>query len=139
MAESVFDDKSREPTLLELEEALGVTSTLLKALEQHLEDRFGVITREWRFYGKQAGWTLALAHKGRRVFHLIPRPNRFTVVITLGSRAVLACEGSDLPGQVLSAIHDAREYAEGRSIRLEIAAAEDLVAVKQLIAIKLAH
>ena len=139
MAESVFDDKSNEPTSQELDQVLGVTAALLRDVERSLLNQFGEVTREWKFYGKKAGWTLALAHKGRRFFHLIPRKGLFTVVLTLGTRAVVACEASDLPEEVRSAIKDAREYAEGRSIRLDVAAAEDLVAVKQLIAIKLAH
>lgn len=139
MAESVFEDKSVPPTNADLEVALAGAGPLLAEIERALAEQFGAVTREWKFYGKQAGWTLALVHRGLRVSHLIPRPGLFTAVITLGPRAVVACEGSDLPGQVLSAIYDAREYPEGRSIRLDVAAAEDLVAVKQLIAIKLVH
>ena len=138
MSASVFDDKAKQPASLELDEVSGATAALLKEIEQHLLAEFGEVTREWKFYGKKAGWTLAIAHKKRRVFHLIPQPGFFTVVFTLGKQAVLAAQHSGLPEEILSAIADAREYAEGRSIRLDIATPDDVAVVKQLIALKMA-
>jgi hypothetical protein len=137
MTVSVFDDKSKEPTSSELDKALGETATLLKNIEQHLLDQFGELTHEWKFYSKKAGWTLALAHKGRRVLHLIPQSGLFTVVFTLGRRAVSASQESSLPKEILSAIESAREYAEGRSIRFDVITTKDVAVVKQLVAIKM--
>jgi hypothetical protein len=137
MTVSVFDDKSKEPTSSELDKALGETATLLKNIEQNLLDQFGELTHEWKFYSKKAGWTLALAHKGRRVLHLIPQSGLFTVVFTLGKRAVAASQKSSLPEEILSAIESAREYAEGRSIRFDVTTTEDVAVVKQLVAIKM--
>ena len=139
MAESIFDDKSKAPTSSELDKALGKTAALLKEIEQHLFDQFGEITREWKFYGKKAGWTLALVYKDRRVFHLIPRSGLFTIVFTLGKRAVLISQGSDLPTGILSAIENAREYAEGKSIRFDVTSTKDVAIVRQLIAIKMSN
>ena len=139
MSVSSFDDKSKEPTSLELDKALGKTATLLKDIEQHLLDQFGELTQEWKFYSKKAGWTLALAHKGRRVLHLIPQSGLFTVVFTLGKRAVSASQESNLPEEMLSAIESAREYAEGRSIRFDITTSEDVAVVKQLVGIKMSN
>ncbi len=137
MTVSVFDDKSKEPASSELDKALGETAILLKNIEQHLLDQFGELTHEWKFYSKKAGWTLALAHKGRRVLHLIPQSGLFTVVFTLGRRAVSASQESSLPKEILSAIESAREYAEGRSIRFDVITTKDVAVVKQLVAIKM--
>jgi hypothetical protein len=139
MAESIFDDKSKAPTSSELDKALGKTAALLQEIEQHLFDQFGEITHEWKFYGKKAGWTLALAYKDRRVLHLIPRSGLFTVVFTLGKRAVLISQRSDLPAGILSAIENAREYAEGKSIRFDVLSKEDVAIVRQLVAIKMSN
>ena len=139
MAVSVFDDKAKEPTSSELYKAVGETATLLKDIEQHLADEFGDLTHEWKFYGRKAGWTLALGHKGRRMLHLIPRSGLFTVVFTLGKRAVSACQESDLPEEILSAIENARDYAEGKSIRFDVATSEDVAVVMQLAAIKMSN
>jgi hypothetical protein len=109
MAESIFNDKSKVPTSLELDKALGKTSVFLKHIEQHLSDRLGAITREWKFYSKKASWTLALVCKDRRVLYLIPRSGLFTVVFTLGKQAVSASRNGDLPPEILSAIENAHE------------------------------
>jgi hypothetical protein len=137
MSASVFGDKSKEPTASDLDRVLGESAAFLKDIEQHVNDVIGDLAREWKFYGKKAGWTLALAHKGRRVFHLIPQSNLFTVVFTLGKRAVSVALKSDLPGEVLAAISGAHEYAEGRSIRIDVAVADDILVIKQLVAIKM--
>jgi hypothetical protein len=137
MAVSVFDDRSREPTSSELDKALGETATLLKNIEQHVLEQFGELTHEWKFYSKKAGWTLALAHKGRRMLHLIPQPDQFTVVFTLGERAVSTALESNLPKETLSAIESARKYAEGRSFRFDVTTTDDVSVVRQLIEIKM--
>jgi hypothetical protein len=137
MTVSVFDDKSKEPTSSELDKALGETATLLKNIEQHVLEQFGELTHEWKFYSKKAGWTLALAHKGRRVLHLIPQPDQFTVVFTLGERAVSTALESNLPKETLSAIESARKYAEGRSFRFDVTTTDDVSVVRQLIEIKM--
>jgi len=136
MSASVFGDRSKEPTASDLDRALGKSAVFLKDIEQHVNYVIGDVAREWKFYGKKAGWTLALTHKGRRVFHLIPQSNLFTVVFTLGKRAVSMALKSELPGEVLAAISGAYEYAEGRSIRIDVADDDDSV-VKQLVVIKL--
>jgi len=61
------------------------------------------------------------------------------VVFTLGKRAVAASQGSGLPTDILSAIESAREYAEGRSIRLDVTSATDIAILRQLMAIKMAN
>ena len=139
MAASIFDDKPKQPTASELDEALGEVADLLEDIEQHLADQFGEVTREFKFYSKKAGWTMALKHGNRRIFHLIPQSGLFTVVFTLGKRAVSAAQESGLPEEIKAAIEDAREYAEGRSIRFDVRTAEDVAIVKQIIAIKMAN
>jgi hypothetical protein len=137
MAESFFGDKSKPPTVLELEKALGKSNALLKNIEAHLHEQFGDIEREWKFYSKKAGWTFALVSKGRRLLHLIPRSGFFTAVITLGKKAIIASETIGLPSKILSAIENAKEYAEGKSIQIDISLEKDILPVKQLILIKM--
>jgi len=72
MAVSVFDDTSKEPTSIQLDEALGDTAMQ-----------------------------------------------------------------SDLPEETISAIESAREYTEGRSIRFDVSATDDIAVVKQLATIKM--
>ena len=137
MPVSVFGDKLEIPDSTALDAALGKSSALLKGVEEHILDQFGPVDREWKFYGKKAGWTLALVHGGRRLFHLIPQSGRFIAVCTLGDRAVTTAQVSSLPASIKSEIADARKYAEGRSVRCEVSTSADAEVVKQLVTIKL--
>ena len=139
MAESIFDSKARQPTRADLLDAVGETAEQFRDLEQRLTDEYGQLTPEWKFYGKRAGWTLALGCKGRRILHLIPRSGLFTVVLTLGKKAALACREARLPEEVLSSIENAREYAEGRSIRLDVRTSKDVRIVTRIAIIKMSH
>ena len=136
MAESIFDDKAKPPTMSELEKALGKSMSLLKGIELHLQDQSGKIEREWKFYNKKAGWTFALVNNGRRLLHIIPRSGFFTVVITLGQKAILSSKNVGLPQPILSEIENAQQYAEGKSIRLDINTKKDIEPVKQLLSLK---
>ena len=137
MAESIFEDKSEIPSTSELEKALGKSNILLKNIEKHLQNEPGEIEREWKFYSKKAGWTFALVHRGKRLLHLIPRSGFFTVVVTLGMKAAEASEKIGLPPHILSAIGEAKQYAEGKSVRLDIRSENDVKPVKQLLYLKL--
>ena len=57
----------------------------------------------------------------------------------LGDKAVEAARQSRLPQSVIKTINEARRYAEGTGIRMEMKKPKDIEIVKQLAAIKLAH
>ena len=137
MAASIFSDKTIQPSSTALDAALGKSSVFLIDIEQHILDQFGSLSHEWKFYSKKAGWTLALVHNGRRLFHLIPQTGRFIAVFTLGDRAVSIVKESSLPIAVKSDIASARKYVEGRSLRCEVNTSADAGIVKQLVVIKL--
>jgi len=46
MTVSIFDDKSTEPTLSDLNQVLGKTATLLEDIELYLVDQLGELARE---------------------------------------------------------------------------------------------
>ena len=123
----------------DLKEVLDESAALLNAIEQFLVELCSEFIPEWKFYGKQAGWTVAYRCEDRTVFHLIPQPGLFTVVFVLGMRGAAACRDSALPDEVKSSIEKAREYAEGRTVRVEVRTQADVATVKQLVSIKLAN
>jgi Protein of unknown function (DUF3788) len=139
MAASAFSNKSVMPTRHDLDELLSECAALLQDIEAFLLDHCSGWTPEWKFYGKRAGWTVSYGFKGRRIFHLIPQAGHFTMVFVLGKRAVSACRESRLPEAIKSTIESAREYVEGRSVRVDVRTRKDVTAAKQLVAIKLAN
>jgi len=60
----------------------------------------------------------------------------FKAVITLGAKAALAARTVGLPQKILSAIENAREYTEGKSIKLDICSENDVEPLKQLLTVK---
>lgn len=137
MSESVFSEKSKKPREFELNNALGNASMVLKEIKCHLCEEFGSAEWDWKFYSKKAGWTLSCTALKRRVFHLIPRNEYFTIVFTYGVKATENSLMSPLPDYVKHLIREAKTYAEGTSFRLDIQNFEDVSTVKMLIQIKL--
>ena len=137
MSESVFGEKTKKPDVPELEKALGKSTDFLKKIEAQLTEQFGEIEREWKFYSKKAGWTFALVNNGNRLLHLIPRSGFFSVVITLGKKAVSASQHIGLPSEITSEIENAKEYAEGKSIWIDVSSEKNIMPVIQLVATKM--
>ena len=59
------------------------------------------------------------------------------MALSLGEKAVKAAHEDDLPVSVLKIIDDARKYAEGRGVRLEVKNGADVRNVEKLAAIKM--
>lgn len=74
----------------------------------------------------------------RTILYMTPRRRHFLVGFALGEKAVAAARRSDLPASTLALIAEARKYAEGRALRLEIRTKKDLEVAKRLAAIKMA-
>jgi len=51
----------------------------------------------------------------------------------------MAAHDSPLPGSILTVIDEAKKYAEGRAVRIEIKNKKDLEITKKLAAIKMAN
>jgi hypothetical protein len=139
MALSVFDDKSKVPQKDELARALGRASTHWKNLQDHLAAVYEPLTETWIYSGKPWGWALQLKHKKRTVLYLTPCEGYFFAGFTFGEKAVKAARQSNLPVSVMSIIDNAKKYAEGRAVRIEIRNAKTVGAIKKLISIKMAN
>ena len=57
----------------------------------------------------------------------------------LGEKAVRAAHEGGLPAPVLEIIAQAKKYAEGRGVRLEVRSAQDVLDVERLAIIKMAN
>ena len=139
MALSIFDDKIKKPKDNDLSKALGSNAKLWDDIKDYLASEFDPLTEIWKFSGKSWGWTLQLIHKKRTVLYLTPTKNFFYAGFALGEKAVKAAHSSDLPASILELIDNAKKYAEGRAIRLEIRSKKDATIVKKLVSIKMAN
>lgn len=138
MAETpVFTDKAKEPDLQALYAILGNSSELWKEVEQLLTKEPGNIGFQWKFYGKNSGWTLKVLSKKRNLFFLMPREGLINLAFVFGEKAVNEILTSGFPDTLKTLLSEARAYAEGRGLRFEIRSAADLEIFKRLIQVKM--
>ena len=139
MALSAFADKSKKPSPRGLKTELGRANGHWDSLVKHLASQYEPLDETWIFSGAQWGWALRLKWKKRTVLYMTPCRGHFVVGFALGEKAVKLARGSGLSETVLSVIAEAKKYAEGRAVRLEIRTKKDLDSVKELAAIKMAN
>ena len=130
-------DKSVKPEEKSLLKALGNTGTLWTKLRTNLEDELGELIEDWKFYSKKSGWTLKLLQKKRNLFFMMPHSGYFRITFVFGDKAVSKVEKSNLPGDSIETLLNAKKYMEGRGLTVEVKNAKDLKNVETLVAIKL--
>jgi hypothetical protein len=136
MEPSIFCDRTQEPDDSQLADALGPTAGLWQELREHLESEYGPLLEEWKIYSEKSGWMKKVLRKKRNLFFFTPLDGRFRLGFVFGDRAVAAVEASELDDEIKQELRDARKYAEGRGLVLEVRTLEDIEPVKTLVAIK---
>jgi hypothetical protein len=136
---SIFIESSIKPNDALLDQSIGNTCVLWHELKSYIFEKYGETTEEWKFYGKKYGWTLKKILKKRNLFFLNPSKDFFNIAFVFGDRAVAAIEESNLPIAIIDEITNARKYAEGRGINIEVRISEDITIIKQLLDIKISH
>lgn len=139
MLPNAFIGQPQKPTDAELAAALGNAQALWDKLLGELAAEHNLTVQEWNSYSRKAGWSLQLKLKDRNILYLTPCQGCFFVSFALGDKAVKAARQSGLPPSVIKTINEARRYAEGTAVRLEIKKAKDIEPVTKLTGIKLTH
>jgi hypothetical protein len=137
MPPNAFIGKPEKPTDAELVTALGPCKALWDQLLADLAEEHGIVIREWNPYSRKAGWSLRLKHGKRAILYLSPCGGFFRVSFALGDKAVQAARECRLPQRVIRIIDEAKRYAEGTGVRIEVRTSKDLAAVHKLTAVKL--
>ena len=136
MAASVFEDKDTMPDDKMLAKALGKSNRLWQEIKKHLKAEYGELIEEWKFYGRKSGWVLKTLRKKRNLFFFIPLKGSFQVSFVFGEKAVAAVEKSGLPKEFVTELKNARKYAEGRVLRIDVKNSADVENIKKLVEIK---
>ena len=139
MLPNAFVGKAHKPTDDELVAVLGARKALWDQLVGGLAREHGVEVQEWNSYSPKAGWSLRLKYKDRNIVYLSPSKGCFMASFALGDKAVKAARQSGLPAPVIKIIDEAKRYAEGTAVRLDVKGAKGVAIVKKLAAIKLAN
>jgi hypothetical protein len=136
---NAFVGRTAKPADSDLAAALSAGKVLGRwnGLLADLERDLGIDVREWHSYSPKAGWALRLIRNKRTIAYLSPARGYFLASFALGAEAVKAARKSGLPGSVLKIIDEAKKYAEGTAVRIEVKTAADVEAAKTLASVKL--
>jgi len=136
VSQNAFAGQAEPPTQKAVESALGQSYALWKQLVGELKHDLKLDGEEWNSSGLKYGWALRLQLKTRNIVYLGPRAGSFMAAFVLGEKAVAVARKSELPAHVLKMIAEARRYAEGTPVRIEVSKPEQLAPVKILAKIK---
>jgi len=139
MQPNAFIGKPEEPTDNDLAVVLGSAKMLWDQLVSNLREKHEVSEHEWKSYSRKAGWALRLKRKDRAIVYLSPASGCFMASFALGDRAVEAARQTPFPDAVIETINQARRYAEGTAVRIDVRTPDDEDVVEKLAVIKLKH
>jgi hypothetical protein len=137
MLPNAFIGKLEKPTDADLTEALGPARALWDGLLAALANECKINVQEWNSYSRKAGWSLRLIREKRAILYLSPCQGYFFASFALGDKAMQAARRSKLPPHVIKIINEAKRYAEGTAVRIEMKKPEDIDIVKKLASIKM--
>ena len=137
MPDYLFLDKSIQPTERQLKDAIADTYEYWIEIKKRIAALYGDTKAEWKFYSKKSGWTLKILLKKRNLFFFQPFANYFSLTFVFGDKAANAIEESDVSEALKRVLRDAKKYAEGRGLLVEVKTRNDLADVYRLIDIKI--
>lgn len=136
---SIFMDKTSQPDEAGLEIALGESLKLWKQIWEYAHSKYPKALDEWNFPGVKYGWSFRIKDRKRAILYLLPREKYFMVAFVFGQKAFEEIMKSDIAQEILTELSNARVYAEGRGIRIEIREPSQLRDIFCLIDIKISH
>jgi hypothetical protein len=126
-------------TNADLSQALGRARARWDGLLAALAKEHPEIAPEWHRSSVKAGWSLRVKLRGRTILYMIPGEGTFQAALVFGDKALAAIRAGGFPAPVLQLLSEARKYAEGTGIRLEVKTQKDIAVVVKLAAVKVAH
>lgn len=137
--QSFFTNKKQAPSVKELKEALGTTFAFWKALVEYTKLQYPAAIEEWNFPGEKYGWSFRIKDKKRVIVYLLPGDGFFKVAMVFGQKATDEIMASNVSASIKAELQNARVYAEGRGIRIDINDESMLDDIRKLVAIKLSN
>lgn len=134
---SIFRDKDSEPNIKDLIVALGGCYTLWENIEDYVMLKYPKSSNEWKFTGKNHGWSYRIKDTKRVIIYFLPRKEHFKVAFVFGDKAYDLIMASPVSDIIKSELSNATKYVEGRGIRIKIENDSSLSDIFRLIDIKL--
>jgi len=139
MDKSIFIDKLTIPNNNDLIKSLGKTYILWQEIMIYVHLMYPNSIDEWKYSGEKYGWSFKIKDKKRAIIYFLPRDNYFKVAFVFGQKATDIIIESDISLEIKNELEQAKKYAEGRGIRIDITNNLKIGDIKKLINIKLEH
>lgn len=139
MSISIFIDKEILPNNIMLENALGECNNIWHEIKDFVFEKYPDAKEEWNFSGQKYGWNFRIKDKKRAIIYLLPRGRYFKTAFVFGQKATDKIMNSDIAESIKTELNNARVYAEGRGIRIDIKDRALIPDIKKLIEIKIAN
>lgn len=136
---SIFKEKAIIPTDKDLVEKLGSTYELWIQIKNMVMEMYSNGLAEWNFPGKKYGWSYRIKDKKRAIIYFLPRDKYFKVAFVFGQKATGQVLESDISKTIKQDLEQARKYAEGRGVSIDIKSDLIISDIRKLIEIKLAN
>ncbi len=117
---SIFMDKNSIPDNKELESGLNSTHKIWKQIIKMVLNKYPNGIQEWNYPGKKYGWSYRIKDKKRAIIYLLPREKYFKVAFVFGDKALRKILESDISKSIKEDLLNARKYAEGRGVSIDI-------------------
>jgi len=137
MALSIFDDKSTVPDKTTVTKVLRKNGKLWQEIVEFVFQKYPEANQEWKYPGKNFGWSFRLKDKKRIIIYLTPQKGYFITALVFGEKAVSEVLESGVSGEIKEMLLKAKKYIEGRGIRIEVKNSKPVKDIKKLIEIKL--
>lgn len=139
METSIFPDKAKKPTDDGLAASLGELHKLWLDLRGFVLEKYPLAIEEWNYPGKKYGWSFRIKDKKRAIIYLLPQQGFFKAAFVFGKKAVAEVLQSEISKDIKTELEQARVYAEGRGIRIDVKDESVIPDLKKLVEIKLAN
>ena len=120
-----------------LKNTLGESYAYIDKICEFVAESYKDLSTEWKFYGKSNGWLMKVFSGKKNLLFIIPSNGSFTTSFTFGQKAVQSILESDIQEQIEKDLKEARQYSEGKSIRVKVSSAEEFELVLELIKYKI--
>ena len=133
---SIFTDKNMKPDEGSLAGALKETYPYWVEIGDYVKSVYPAVMADWSYPGPKYGWSFRMKDKKRVIIYLLPRDSYFKVAFVFGQKVYGKILESKVCNEIKNELSSAREYAEGRGIRIEVRGPESLPDIRLLIDIK---
>lgn len=134
---SIFTDKNSKPTVADLENGLGNTYHIWKDIQNFTKSKYENAISEWNFSSEKFGWSYRIKDNKRVLVYLLPRDKFFITAFVFGEKALDQIFKSDISEPIKLELRNAKKYAEGNGIRIEVKNLSDIKDIQKLVIIKI--